>query len=285
MKKCLKITKTQLFVQVRIKIHRFNASIGEFMMKTARASALIICILLLAVAAEGQNPPQPAATIIRGSILDAADLQSIPNVNIYVRHGYGTASNENGYFELPCHSGDTINFSCVGYQRVTFAVPDSLIGRSRVVGILMSADTVLLGEVVVLPFITYAQLKYEVSNMPPDENISLAINNIDNAVKLAISAPHPILDAELGPMRQLASYTRRLEYAGMYEPQITLNLVGSGSGLASYVRMLKKSKTQPSVSYNYNNAVWQRQMADDVRRFVGKSKTTDDGHQTTDGGE
>lgn len=255
------------------------------MTKITKIVAFAAAVLLWAVVAEGQDPLQPAATIIRGSILDAADLQPIPYVSVYVRHGYGTASNENGYFELPCHSGDTINFSCVGYQRVTFAVPDSLIGRSRVVGILMSADTILLGEVVVLPFITYAQLKYEVANMPSDENISLAINNIGNAVKLAISAPHPILDAELGPMRQLASYTRRLEYAGMYDPSKTLNLVGSGSGLASYLRMLKKSKTRPSVSYNYNNAVWQRQMADDVRKFVGKSKTTDDGHQTTDGGQ
>ena len=247
------------------------------MTKITKIVAFAAVVLLLAVVAEGQILPQPAATIIHGSILDAADLQPIPYVSVYVRHGYGTASNENGYFELPCHSGDTINFSCVGYQRVTFAVPDSLIGRSRVVGILMSADTILLGEVVVLPFITYARLKYEVANMPPDENISLAISNIEYAVKSAIYEPHPILDAELGPMRQLASYTRRLEYAGMYDPSKMLNMIGSGSGLASYVRMLKKSKAQPSVSYNYNNSVLQRQLADDVRKFVGKQsdKTID----------
>ncbi len=244
-------------------------------MKFIKIVAFPAAVLLLAVVAEGQILSQPAATIIRGSILDAADLQQIPFASVYVRHGYGTASNENGYFELPCHLGDTINFSCIGYQRVMFAVPDSLIGRSRVVGILMSADTVLLGEIVVLPFITYAQLKYEVANMPSDENISLAISNIDNAVKLAIYEPHPILDAELGPMRQLAIYTRRLEYAGMYDPSKTLNMIGSGSGLASYVRMLKRTKALPSVSYNYNNSVLQRQLADDVRKFVGKNKTTD----------
>ncbi len=197
------------------------------MTKIIKIVALTPVVLLLAVVAEGQISPQPAATIIRGSILDAAYLQPIPYVSVYVRHGYGTASNENGYFELPCHSGDTINFSCVGYQRITFAVPDSLIGRNRVVGILMSADTILLGEVVVLPFITYAQLKYEVTNMPPDENINLAISNIDYAVKLAISEPHPIFYAELGPMRQLANYTRRLEYAGMYDPSKNLNMIGA----------------------------------------------------------
>ena len=269
MKKCLKITKTQLFVQVRIKIHRFNASIGEFMMKTARASALIICILLLAVAAEGQNPPQPAATIIRGSILDAADLQSIPNVNIYVRHGYGTASNLNGYFELPCHLGDTIIFSCVGYERVMFPVPDSLIGRSRVVGILMSPDTVLLGEVVVLPFITYEQLKYEVANMQPDENISLAISNIEEAVSLALTEPHAQLDAELAPMRQLGQYTERVEYAGMVPPSKMLTVIGTNSGALRYLRKNGLTKSRQATTSHQK----QLQMAKDVRNFVLKKNS------------
>lgn len=249
--------------------------IDKFMSKFIKKVAFASVILLFAVVAEGQDPLQPAATIIRGSILDAADLQPIPNVNIYVRHGYGTASNENGYFELPCHLADTIIFSCVGYQRVTFPVPDSLIGRSRVVGIVMQTDTVLLGEVVVLPFITYTQLKYEVANMQPDENISLAISNVDIAVKSARTMPATTTSDD-APMRQLASYTNRLEYAGMYDPSKTLNLIGLGTGLAAYARMLKKSKSQPSVSYNYNRAAWQQQMAEEVRKYVRKQKQESD---------
>lgn len=245
------------------------------MTKITKIVAFAAAVLLLAVVAEGQDPLQPAATIIRGSILDAADFQPIPNVNIYVRHGYGTASNENGYFELPCHLADTIIFSCVGYQRVTFPVPDSLIGRSRVVGIVMQTDTVLLGEVVVLPFITYAQLKYEVANMQPDENISLAISNVDFAVKSALTMPATTTSDD-APMRQLASYTNRLEYVGMYDPSKSLNLIGFGTGLAAYARMLKKSKSQPTVSYNYNRAAWQQQMAEEVRKYVRKQKEESD---------
>ena len=243
------------------------------MTKITKIVAFAAAVLLLAVVAEGQDPLQPAATIIRGSILDATDFQPIPNVNIYVRHGYGTASNENGYFELPCHLADTIIFSCVGYQRVTFPVPDSLIGRSRVLGIVMQTDTVLLGEVVVLPFITYTQLKYEVANMQPDENISLAISNVDIAVKSARTMPATTTSDD-APMRQLASYTRRLEYAGMYDPSKTLNLIGLGTGLVDYVRLLKKLKAQQSVTYNYNRAAWQQQMAEEVRKIVRKQTDT-----------
>lgn len=243
------------------------------MTKITKIVAFAAAVLLLAVVAEGQDPLQPAATIIRGSILDAVDFQPIPNVNIYVRHGYGTASNENGYFELPCHLADTIIFSCVGYQWVTFPVPDSLIGRSRVLGIVMQTDTVLLGEVVVLPFITYTQLKYEVANMQPDENISLAISNVDIAVKSARTMPATTTSDD-APMRQLASYTRRLEYAGMYDPSKTLNLIGLGTGLVDYVRLLKKLKAQQSVTYNYNRAAWQQQMAEEVRKIVRKQTDT-----------
>ena len=245
---------------------------SNFIKKVAFAAVIV----LFAIVAEGQNPPQPAATIIRGSILDATDLQPIQYVNVYVRHGYGTVSNENGYFELPCHLDDTINFSYVGYQRVIFPVPDSLIGRSRVIGIVMRTDTVLLGEVVVLPFIPYAQLKYEVANIQPDENISLAISNVDVAVKSALCDPHPILDAELGPMNQLTKYTERLEYGGMFAPSQMLTVIGTNSGAIRYFRQIGKRNVRPATS----NHQKQLQMAKDVRKFVlDKKESSKDGDE------
>lgn len=250
--------------------------IGKFMSKIIKIVAFAAVILLLAVVAEGQILPQPAATNIHGSILDIDDLQPIPNVNVYVRHGYGTASNENGYFELPCHLGDTINFSCIGYQKVTFAIPDSLIGRDRVVGIVMSPDTVRLAEVVVLPFITYEQLKYEVAHMQSDANITLAISNIEEAVSLALSEPHPLLDAELAPMRQLAQHTERLEYGGMFAPSQMLTFVGTNSGVIRYLRQIGKRKSQPATL----NRQKQLQMAKDVRKFVlDKKESSKDGDE------
>ena len=258
----LKITKTQLFVR----------RIGDFMTKLVKIPVLIICVLLSVVAAEGQILPMPVSTNIHGSILDGNDLLPIPNVNIYVRHRYGTSSNTSGYFEIPCHKGDTIIFSCVGYQQVAFAVPDSLIGRNRVVGIVMQTDTVRIQEVVVLPFITYEQLKYEVANMQPDENIGLAISNIEDAVSLALSEPYTQPDAELAPMRQLAQYTERLEYAGMISPSKMFSVIGTNSGAIRYVRNNVRTKAL-QVMTNHQK---QLQMAKDVRNFVMKKNNGDE---------
>ena len=245
------------------------------MTKITKIVAFVAAFLSLAMDAEGQIQP-PIATNIHGSILAADDLRPIPNVNIYVRHGYGTASNANGYFELPCHLSDTIIFSCVGYQKVMFAVPDSLIGRDRVVGIVMSPDTVLLGEVVVLPFITYEQLKYEVAHMESDPNITLAISNVDVAVKSALCDPHPILDAELGPMNQLTKYTERLEYFGMFAPSQMLTVIGTNSGAIRYFRQIGKRNVRPATS----NHQKQLQMAKDVRKFVlDKKEYSKDGDE------
>ena len=246
--------------------------IGKFMSKIIKIVAFEAVFLLLAIIAEGQILSQPASTNIYGSILDADDLQPIPNVNVYVRHGYGTASSINGYFEIPCHLGDTIIYSCVGYQMVAFAVPDSLIGRSRVVGIVMQTDTVRIQEVVVLPFITYERLKYEVANMQPDENISLAISNIEDAVSLALSEPHPQLDAELAPMRQLSQYTERLEYAGMVAPSNMFSIIGTNSGAIRYIRKNDWMKAR-QVTTNHQK---QLQMAKDVRNFVMKKNNGDE---------
>ena len=238
--------------------------IGKIMMKITKKVAFAAVVLLFAVVADGQNPPQPTATNIHGSILGADDLQPIPNVNVYVRHRFGTSSNVNGYFELPCHLGDTITFSCVGYQKVTFAVPDSLIGRSRVVGIVMPTDTVRIQEIIVLPFITYEQLKYEVANMPSDENISLAISNIEDAVNTALYVPHQQIDAQLAPLRQLAQYTERLEYGGMFAPSQTLTFIGTNSGAIRYIMNANKRKANTATP----NHQKQLQMAKDVRKFV-----------------
>lgn len=210
----------------------------------------------------------PMTTTLSGCIVDAREYQPIQNVNVYSKGGYGTTSNENGYFELPCHLGDVVYFSCVGYQKVTFPVPDSLIGRNRVIGILMSADTIMLGEVVVVPKIDFERIEYEVTHLPPDVEKQVATANVSEAVHTALTMPSTYLDE--GPKAQLSAYTMRLEYAGMFSPAQSFTFIGTNSGIVHYLkasRMQKRRTEQFTTKYSPSSQK-QLQMIEDVRKFV-----------------
>lgn len=213
----------------------------------------------------------PSRIDLHGVILDADGLQPVYNVNVYVRHGYGTVSNSNGYFNLRCSSGDTVLFSHVGYRLVRFVVPDTIFADNRTVGIIMQTDTVQLPEVVVLPFVTYARMKYEVANMEPDAELQIAFSNVADAVDLALKhSGDSYFDASA---QQLSDYSARLQNAGMYAPDQTLNLIGFNNGLTGYLRHLKSKKnnlTRP----NYRNVQKQMQMVGDVRKFIMKQIDT-----------
>ncbi len=177
-------------------------------------------------------------------------------------------SNENGYFELPCHLGDVVYFSCVGYQKVTFPVPDSLIGRNRVIGILMSADTIMLGEVVVLPKIDFERIEYEVTHLPPDVEKQVATVNVSEAINTALTTSATYSDE--GPENQLSAYTMRLEYAGMIPPDKSFTFIGTNSGIVRYLMVSREQKRRVEQTHTKYSPSRQKQlqMIEDVRKFV-----------------
>lgn len=237
------------------------------------AVKLLLSILLMPFCSDAQVL-NPMSTLLTGCIIDSRDCQPIPNVNIYSQGGYGTSSNENGYFEMPCQLNDVVYFSCVGYQKVAFPVPDSLIGRNRIIGILMSADTVMLGEVVVLPKIDFERIEYEAMHLPPDTETQLATINISDAVHTALTTPASY--ADMGPDCQLSEYTMRLEYAGMISPANTFTFIGTNSGIVRYLMASKaqKRRTERASTKYSPSRQKQLQMIEDVRKFV-KDKSED----------
>lgn len=220
----------------------------------------------------------PARIDLHGVILNADGLQPVYNVNVYVRHGYGTTSNNNGYFNLRCASGDTVVFSHVGYRLVRFVVPDTIFAENRTIGIIMQTDTILLPEVVVLPFVTYARMKYEVANMEPDAELQTAFYNVSEIVGLALSQPGTTYDA---PAQQLSAYSERLQNAGMFAPNQTVSLIGLNKGVVAYLRQVN-SRRKNVPTPGYRNAQKQLQMITDVRNFVVKQVDTLDVESAVD---
>ncbi|MEO1712131.1 MAG: carboxypeptidase-like regulatory domain-containing protein [Bacteroidota bacterium] len=90
-----------------------------------------------------------------GMVLDGTDqdLVPVPFTNVLVKgEGRGTYSDFNGFFSLVVRKGDEVEFSAVGYESVSFVIPDSLEDNRYSMVQLMTRDTINLPEAVIFPW-------------------------------------------------------------------------------------------------------------------------------------
>ena len=113
--------------------------------------------------------------IVRNDSLDVLPFSTIAVLNT----GRGTCSDFWGYFSIAVHSGDTIQFSSVGYKKNIYVVPKGLEGTHQGHDIVLYADTFMLAEAVVFPWSTYDQFLQAVVDLElADEDMENARRNI-----------------------------------------------------------------------------------------------------------
>lgn len=94
----------------------------------------------------------------------------VPDVSIWSKHlRRGAASDRRGIFSIISIPGDTVFFSAIGYKSTILTVPETVTGTHYITDVLMVTDTILIGEVLVLPWKTYSEFKRAVlENKPVD---------------------------------------------------------------------------------------------------------------------
>jgi hypothetical protein len=94
----------------------------------------------------------------------------VPDVSIYSKHlKRGAASDRRGIFSIISIPGDTVFFSAIGYKSTLLTVPSNLTGTNFITDVKMITDTIMIGEVLVLPWKTYSEFKRAVlENKPVD---------------------------------------------------------------------------------------------------------------------
>jgi len=96
----------------------------------------------------------------------------VTNVSIYSKHlRRGAASDIRGIFSIISAPGDTVFFSAVGYKSTLLTVPVNLVGTSYITDVRMVTDTVLIGEVLVLPWKTYSEFKRSILQNKPEDPV------------------------------------------------------------------------------------------------------------------
>jgi len=120
--------------------------------------------------------------LFRGKVMDANTLFPLSNSQIIINHAFSSVSNTDGTFALFVNRNDSILFKYLGYKSALLFVSDTLVGKEFVAGIYMNSDTLLIGEVIIVP--KFTNLKSEILNSP-----SKVPSIMDNArYNVAISA-------------------------------------------------------------------------------------------------
>lgn len=126
---------------------------------------------------------QDKSVQLTGILVSTDSLLTIPFSNVLIKNKQkGTISDFYGYFSLVAGKGDTIVFSCLGYKKTKFIIPENTEENFITVVQKLETDTILLKETKVYPWPSRDQFKQVFLTVDlPDDAIERAKKNIDNA--------------------------------------------------------------------------------------------------------
>ena len=126
---------------------------------------------------------QDKSVQLTGILVSTDSLLTIPFSNVLIKNKQkGTISDFYGYFSLVAGKGDTIIFSCLGYKKTKFIIPENTEENFITVVQKLETDTILLKETKVYPWPSRDQFKQVFLTVDiPDDAIERAKKNIDNA--------------------------------------------------------------------------------------------------------
>jgi hypothetical protein len=119
---------------------------------------------------------------VSGIVVTGDSLMPVPFTGVYSnRRPYqGTTSDYYGFFSIAAFSGDTVNFSCIGFRPGKYVVPDSLDASRISIVQVMRRDTIELPTTFVYPWPSREKFKEDFLALDlPDDDIERAKKNMD----------------------------------------------------------------------------------------------------------
>jgi hypothetical protein len=124
---------------------------------------LLLAIYLSAGVCYSQKSMEGARPILfRGIVFDASNQSRLPGSSILVNRILSALSAENGAFSFYAGKKDTVVFTMMGYKSATLIVNDTLTAAEFLTGVYLQTDTILIGEVIIVPKLP--NLKAEMMN-------------------------------------------------------------------------------------------------------------------------
>jgi hypothetical protein len=118
---------------------------------------------------------------LTGVVMSSDSLRYLPFVTIAITNkGMGTMSSERGVFSLVAEKGDTLDFTCIGFRRKRYIVPNEVPSNRLSVIQLMSQDTFYLATTIIRPQLSAEEFDEAFRNWNiPDDKYETARKNTE----------------------------------------------------------------------------------------------------------
>ena len=103
---------------------------------------------------------------ISGAVVEGDSLKALPFAHLTIKgNNIGTVTDAYGFFSLIAHTGDTIEFSSIGFHKNQFIVPTQIQENSYSLIHVMLKDTILLKEFSLFPWPTIEEFSTAFINL------------------------------------------------------------------------------------------------------------------------
>ena len=117
--------------------------------------------------------------LFHGLVLDAKTQAPLPGSQIMINRAFSSVSDDDGKFAFYANRYDTVEFSRLGYKSTILFISDTLAGSEFITGIYMHADTVSIGEIVIVPRLRSLKSDILYSRSEPGTRIENAKYNLE----------------------------------------------------------------------------------------------------------
>ena len=208
-----------------------------------RKYRLLSHILLMLIFAWLINPlsakAQDSARVVQfsGYVVTPDSLVGIPFVNIRVKgKNRGSYSNADGYFSFAAAGGDTVMFSCFGFEDDRYIIPSALNSNKYSIVKLMTEDYAYLDSVIIYPWPTREMFRAAFLDLElAESDVDRFLRNMEREYLQEMAEALP-MDAQENADRYLRAEAQKYYWAGQASPQNIFNVFASAQFIEAWKR-------------------------------------------------
>jgi hypothetical protein len=128
--------------------------------------------------------------LVRGKIINASDDKPMENVNIVnLNQVFGTATNQEGAFEIQAKVNDTLHLSFLGYKSIKVRVTNDWVNFGNQTTIKLTELAFALEEVVINKLKLTGYLEIDIKQIPIQKNVRYSISGLNSGYESSPRTP------------------------------------------------------------------------------------------------